>query len=131
MFIDSFPIEGGRGKFVAADIVEPDERPDDEYPVILTTGRQLEHWHTGSMTRRATVLRCTRARSSGYTLSREELAKIGAKAGDMIRVSTRRGSIDIMAREDVRRTSRGDLHSLLLRRSFCQHAHQRSPRPSG
>ena len=100
VFIDSFPIEGGRGKFVAADIVEPDERPDDEYPVILTTGRQLEHWHTGSMTRRSKVLDALEPEAVA-TLSREELAKIGAKAGDMIRVSTRRGSIDIMAREDV------------------------------
>ena len=100
VFIDSFPIEGGRGKFVAADIVEPDERPDDEYPVILTTGRQLEHWHTGSMTRRASVLDALEPEAVA-TLSREELTKIGAKAGDMIRVSTRRGSIDIMAREDA------------------------------
>ena len=100
MFIDSFPIEGGRGKFVAADIVEPDERPDDEYPIILTTGRQLEHWHTGSMTRRASVLDALEPEAVA-TLSREELIKIGAKAGDMIRVSTRRGSINIMAREDA------------------------------
>ena len=100
VFIDSFPIEGGRGKFVAADIIDPDERPDDEYPVILTTGRQLEHWHTGSMTRRATVLDALEPEAVA-TLSREELSKIGAKAGDMIRVSTRRGSIELLAREDA------------------------------
>ena len=100
VFINSFPIEGGRGKFVAADIVEPDERPDDEYPVILTTGRQLEHWHTGSMTRRSAVLDALEPEAVA-TINREELAKVGAKAGDMIRVSTRRGSIEIMAREDV------------------------------
>lgn len=100
VFTDRFPIEGGRGKFVTADIVEPDERPDDEYPVILTTGRQLEHWHTGSMTRRAPVLDALEPEAVA-TLSREELKKIGAKAGDMIRVSTRRGSIEIMAREDA------------------------------
>ena len=100
VFIDSFPIEGGRGKFVAADIVEPNERPDDEYPVILTTGRQLEHWHTGSMTRRAPVLDALEPEAVA-TLSREELTKVGAKAGDMIRVSTRRGSIELLAREDA------------------------------
>jgi formate dehydrogenase major subunit len=100
VFIDNFPIEGGRGKFVAADIVEPDERPDDEYPVILTTGRQLEHWHTGSMTRRSAVLDALEPEAVA-TINREELAKIGAKAGDMIRVSTRRGSIELLAREDV------------------------------
>ena len=99
VFIDSFPIEGGRGKFVAVDIVEPDERPDDEYPVILTTGRQLEHWHTGSMTRRAPVLDALEP-SAVATLNSAELAKVGAKAGDMIRVTTRRGSIELLARED-------------------------------
>ncbi|MDP6191060.1 MAG: molybdopterin dinucleotide binding domain-containing protein, partial [Gammaproteobacteria bacterium] len=80
-------------------IVDPDERPDDEYPVILTTGRQLEHWHTGSMTRRAPVLDALEP-SAVATLCRSELDKIGAKAGDMIRVSTRRGSIELLARED-------------------------------
>lgn len=100
VFVDRFPIEGGRGKFVAADIVDPDERPDDEYPVILTTGRQLEHWHTGSMTRRSAVLDALEPEAVA-TLSREELARIGAKAGDMIRVSTRRGSIELLAREDA------------------------------
>lgn len=100
VFTDSFPIEGGRGKFVAADIVEPDERPDDEYSVILTTGRQLEHWHTGSMTRRAPILDALEP-AAVATLCRSEMEKIGAKAGDMIKVSTRRGSIELLAREDA------------------------------
>ena len=99
VFKDAFPIAGGKGKFVPADIVEPDERPDQEYPVILTTGRQLEHWHTGSMTRRAPVLDSLEP-SAVATLCRAELEKIGAKAGDKIRVSTRRGSIELLARED-------------------------------
>ena len=46
----------GRARFVPADIIPADERPDAEYPMVLITGRQLEHWHTGSMTRRAGVL---------------------------------------------------------------------------
>ena len=99
VFKDAFPIAGGKGKFVPADIVEPDERPDQEYPVILTTGRQLEHWHTGSMTRRAPVLDSLEP-AAVATLCRAELEKIGAKAGDKIRVSTRRGSIELLARED-------------------------------
>ena len=49
----TFPREGGRARFVPADIIPADERPDAEYPMVLITGRQLEHWHTGSMTRRA------------------------------------------------------------------------------
>ena len=56
VFVDDFPREGGRARFVPADIIPADERPDAEYPMVLITGRQLEHWHTGSMTRRATVL---------------------------------------------------------------------------
>ncbi len=99
VFTDAFPITGGKGKFVPADIVEPDERPDADYPIILTTGRQLEHWHTGSMTRRATVLDALEP-SAVATLHRDELAKIGARAGDRIKVSTRRGSIELLVRED-------------------------------
>jgi formate dehydrogenase major subunit len=51
-----FPTPTGRAKFVPADLIPAAERPDAEYPMVLITGRQLEHWHTGSMTRRATVL---------------------------------------------------------------------------
>jgi formate dehydrogenase major subunit len=56
VFGDGFPRQDGRAKFTPASVIAPDDTPDDEYPMILTTGRQLEHWHTGSMTRRATVL---------------------------------------------------------------------------
>jgi formate dehydrogenase major subunit len=56
VFIENFPTESGRAKFVAADLIHAAERPDAEYPMVLITGRQLEHWHTGSMTRRASAL---------------------------------------------------------------------------
>ena len=56
VFDKGFPRPGGIGKLVAAKLTPPDEMPDDDYPFILTTGRQLEHWHTGAMTRRASVL---------------------------------------------------------------------------
>src|SRR4029450_1457508 len=56
VFTEDFPREAGRARFVPADIVPADERPDSEYPMVLITGRQLEHWHTGSMTRRASML---------------------------------------------------------------------------
>ena len=65
VFVDDFPRESGRARFVPADIIPAAERPDAEYPMVLITGRQLEHWHTGSMTRRATVLDAHRARSGG------------------------------------------------------------------
>ena len=56
VFVDTFSTPDGRVKLVPADIIPADERPDAEYPFVLITGRQLEHWHTGSMTRRATIL---------------------------------------------------------------------------
>src|SRR6202167_778174 len=56
VFIENFPTESGRAKFVPADLISAAERPDAEYPMVLITGRQLEHWHTGSMTRRTSAL---------------------------------------------------------------------------
>ena len=56
IFTDKFPTETGLSRLVPTDLVPPAELPDTEYPLILTTGRLLEHWHTGAMTRRATVL---------------------------------------------------------------------------
>ena len=53
IFGNSFPTASGRAKIVPADLLPPDELPDEAYPLVLTTGRLLEHWHTGSMTRRA------------------------------------------------------------------------------
>jgi formate dehydrogenase major subunit len=60
VFGDGFPRPDGRARFTPASVIPPDDVPDAEYPMILTTGRQLEHWHTGSMTRRASVLRSNR-----------------------------------------------------------------------
>ncbi len=99
VFSDRFPTQDGRGKIVPADITPPDERPDAEFPMVLTTGRQLEHWHTGAMTRRATTLDALEP-GPVANLSRAEIARLGIAAGDLMRVSTRRGSIELAARED-------------------------------
>src|SRR5690606_27067515 len=56
LFAAGFPTQSGRGKLVPTDIVPPDELPDETYPMVLSTGRILEHWHTGAMTRRASNL---------------------------------------------------------------------------
>src|SRR5919205_3319327 len=56
VFQTHFPTVTGRAKFVPADLIPAAEQPDKEYPMVLITGRQLEHWHTGAMTRRAGVL---------------------------------------------------------------------------
>ncbi|QQA43146.1 formate dehydrogenase subunit alpha [Pelagovum pacificum] len=99
VFGDGFPREGGRAKFTPASVIPPDEVPDTEYPMVLTTGRQLEHWHTGSMTRRSRVLDAVEPEAN-CSLHPSTLRKLGVAPGDMVRLSTRRGSIEIMARED-------------------------------
>ena len=99
VFGDGFPRTDGRARFTPASIIAPAETPDTEYPMILTTGRQLEHWHTGSMTRRARVLDAVEPQANA-SLHPRTLRRLGAEAGDMITIETRRGSISIMARAD-------------------------------
>jgi formate dehydrogenase major subunit len=99
VFDKGFPRAGGLGKLVATKFRAPDEMPDAEYPFVLTTGRQLEHWHTGAMTRRSVTLDALEP-SAVASLSRAEIAKLGIEPGDMIRVSTRRGSIELASRQD-------------------------------
>ena len=67
--------------------------------MVLTTGRQLEHWHTGSMTRRATVLDAIEPEAN-CSLNPKTLREMGVVPGGMVRLTTRRGSIDVMARAD-------------------------------
>ncbi len=99
VFGDRFPTESGLGKFVPAAIVPPDEQPDEEYPMILTTGRQLEHWHTGAMTRRASQLDAIEPEPSA-SLSPGTVRRLGLQPGDQVRVETRRGTIVLNARAD-------------------------------
>jgi formate dehydrogenase major subunit len=99
VFDKGFPRPGGFGKLVAAKLTPPDERPDAEFPFILTTGRQLEHWHTGAMTRRASTLDALEP-GAVANLSRGTIAKLGIKPGDMVRVTTRRGTVELAARQD-------------------------------
>ena len=99
VFADGFPRPEGRARFTPANIVAPAEAPDDEYPMIMTTGRQLEHWHTGSMTRRATTLDALEPEANA-SLHPKTLRKMGVAPGEMIEIATRRGAITIMARAD-------------------------------
>jgi formate dehydrogenase major subunit len=99
VFGDGFPTASGRGRLVPAAIVPPAEEPDDEYPMVLTTGRQLEHWHTGAMTRRASVLDEIEPEAVA-SLAPAELRRLGIAAGDRVRVTTRRGTIELKARSD-------------------------------
>ncbi|MFT5340866.1 MAG: formate dehydrogenase major subunit [Paracoccaceae bacterium] len=99
VFGDGFPRANGRALFTPASVIPPDEIPDAEYPMILTTGRQLEHWHTGSMTRRSKVLDAMEPEAN-CSVHPKTLARLGMVAGDILRVSTRRGTIEVMARSD-------------------------------
>jgi formate dehydrogenase major subunit len=99
VFDKGFPRPGGFARLVAAKYTPPDEVPDHEYPFILTTGRQLEHWHTGAMTRRATVLDAIEP-SAVASFSRGTFTKLGFAPGDMVRVTTRRGTVELTARQD-------------------------------
>ncbi len=99
VFDKGFPRPGGFGKLVAAKLQPPEETPDADYPFILTTGRELEHWHTGAMTRRATVLDALEP-GAVASVSRGTIAKLGIAPGDMIRVATRRGAVELAARQD-------------------------------
>jgi formate dehydrogenase major subunit len=99
VFTDDFPTADGKGRFVPAAIIPAAERPDGEYPFVLITGRQLEHWHTGSMTRRARVLD-TIEPSPVASINPDDLAKLGVDPGNAITVASRRGSITLSARAD-------------------------------
>ena len=99
VFIEDFPREGGKAQFVPADIIPADERPDAEYPMVLITGRQLEHWHTGSMTRRASVLDAIEPDPTAL-LHPLDLAAMGAQPGDVVTLESRRGRVTLWARAD-------------------------------
>ena len=99
VFGDGFPTDSGRGRLVPVDIIPPDEQPDEAFPMILTTGRQLEHWHTGAITRRAGVLDELEPEAVA-SLSPKEMRRLGVSPGEPVRVSTRRGVIEIKSRAD-------------------------------
>ena len=99
VFTERFPTPTGRAKFVPADIIPAAERPDREFPFVLITGRQLEHWHTGAITRRATVLDAIEPDPIA-SLHPLDLDAIGAKPGEVISVASRRGIISLYARAD-------------------------------
>ncbi|MDJ0821716.1 MAG: formate dehydrogenase subunit alpha [Paracoccaceae bacterium] len=99
VFGDGFPRRAGRAKFTPARVTPPAEMPDERFPMILTTGRQLEHWHTGAMTRRASVLDAVEPEAN-CSIHPATLRQLGVEPGGMVRLSTRRGSVEVMARAD-------------------------------
>ncbi len=99
VFTDSFPTADGRVKLVPADIIPANERPDADYPFVLITGRQLEHWHTGSMTRRSEVLDAIEPMATA-SLHGDDISALGLLPGDVVTVQSRRGEVAIHVRRD-------------------------------
>ena len=97
LFGDGFPTPSGRGKFVPCAIIPPDEQPDADFPLILTTGRLLEHWHTGVMTRRADVLDAIEPAAAVHCAP-ADLERWNIAPGARVRLSTRRGVIELATR---------------------------------
>ncbi|MCG8546926.1 MAG: formate dehydrogenase subunit alpha [Alphaproteobacteria bacterium] len=99
MFASGFPTADGRGRIVPADLTPPDELPDADFPMVLSTGRLLEHWHTGAITRRSTNLDALEPEAIAC-LSPRDIRRLSVEPGDAIRVETRRGALILKARED-------------------------------
>jgi formate dehydrogenase major subunit len=99
IFGDGFPTPTKRGRFVPAAIIPPDEETDANFPFVLSTGRLLEHWHTGAMTRRADVLDDLEPEAHAH-LAPSDVEALGLAGGQRIRLSTRRGSIELAVRID-------------------------------
>jgi len=99
IFAENFPTKSGRARVVPAQVTPPDELPDESYPFVLTTGRLLEHWHTGAMTRRAKVLDGLEPDAIAC-LSPKELERLEIAPGGRVTVETRRGAIALAARSD-------------------------------
>jgi formate dehydrogenase major subunit len=99
VFTEDFPTESGRARLVPAQIIPAAEQPDERYPFVLITGRQLEHWHTGSMTRRTEVLDAIEP-GPVASLNSADLAALGVAPGGAITVASRRGSVSLYARAD-------------------------------
>jgi formate dehydrogenase major subunit len=99
VFIENFPTASGRGKFVPADLISAAEQPNAEYPMVLITGRQLEHWHTGSMTRRSSNLDAIEPEPVA-SIHPLDLDGLGVLPGDVVSIASRRGTISLYARVD-------------------------------
>ena len=128
IFTTGFPTASGRGKIVPAKVIAPDEVPDAEYPMVLSTGRVLEHWHTGSMTRRAIRARPDRAGSGGVHVAKghaalKRLARRFHPAGDAPRRGRGQGALR------PRRAGKHGVHAVLLRGGGGEPVDQPGARP--
>ena len=94
-----FPTDDGKGSFIPAEYTEPAELPSDDFPFVFITGRQLEHWHTGTMTRHSRVLDAIEP-GPCVLINPEDLKLFSLKSGDMLVIESRRGKIAATTRAD-------------------------------
>ena len=99
IFQHGFPTPNQRARIVTAGLIPANERPDKQFPWVLITGRQLEHWHTGSMTRRAEVLDALEPQAT-VSMNGQSLQQLGIQAGDWVKVRSRRGEVALRVRQD-------------------------------
>ena len=99
VFTETLPTPTGRMKLVPASVIPAAEKPDAHYPLVLITGRQLEHWHTGSMTRRSTVLDAIEPMATAC-MHGDELARLGVQPGALVGIRSRRGMVQVRVRRD-------------------------------
>ncbi len=100
IFYNGFPTSNSRAKLKPVSLVPPNEIVDKEFPMILTTGRLLEHWHTGAMTRRASFLNSQEPEAI-VSMNPQDIKSMGFKKGQKVKVKTRRGDIVLKIREDI------------------------------
>ncbi len=99
VFTDHFATDDGKVHLVPAGLIPANEVPDAQYPFVLITGRQLEHWHTGSMTRRSEVLHAVEPMPT-VSMCGADLQALGVQAGDVVTVASRRGEVCLRVRLD-------------------------------
>jgi len=99
LFAEGFPMPSGKAKLVPAHPTPPDEQPDEAYPFVLTTGRMLEHWHTGAMTRRASVLDALEP-VPVISVNPQDLKRLNLEPGDVVKLTSRRGELSAATRSD-------------------------------
>ena len=99
VFSQNFPTNSGLGKIVPTNIISPDELPDQNFPFVLTTGRLLEHWHTGSMTRKSETLDKIEPEAI-VSMNSQDMNFLKLEPGNKVTVKTRRGSVTLSVRQD-------------------------------
>jgi len=97
LFADGFPTADGKGHFIGVEYLPPDELPSLEYPYVLNTGRQMYHWHTGTMSRRSRGLD-SREPVPIVEMHLDDAIELGLSDGDPVDLTTRRGSVRINVR---------------------------------